>query len=682
MRFLKRSRRLRRTAARPRERKGIALFVSMFFVAGVGALALSAIYLTANADLLSKTYEKEDDLKYISEAALQIGKSELNFNPAALPNTSFVQLMNNKPMPTADGSFVPGLRVNLFVGPSGSTSGQFGRFASVVAEARDANGTGFVRRLELTQESFAKYAYWTNSENNASGGTIVFGGGDALWGPVWSNDTININSTGATFHDNVGTAAPTIVGASYGTFFKGYQVKQPRINLPTLTSLSSLSGLATVSGFNFTTPNTGNETAVLERIEFIAIDLDASGDSTGTAEGFFRVYKANSGKQHWLRGDFQSDSAHIPRADTVYNCGDWHRTNYPGLGSTDTMPKFFPWAAHYHSSSSNTWYDTVVARGMPGGLGALKIAANVAAARREADSVTSTSTFDDVLQTHANLRCYLGGDPHLVSVARTSALGYSAADIHKGGDDTTFTPTDQFGAWQLYSNSPPAAVTAARSLSQAKYLFPLYRGYNTNTKGVIYAGGTVGVSGVVRGVVTLYTPNTLVILDDLRYANDPANGVCIDIIGTISGANTIVADNGLNTPQAVKVSGTKIYRSMDDTPDLYLHDVVMALGTSFAVEDYDQNPDHALTCGTTQDGHGCLYLTGGLIQNNRGAVGTTTGTGYTKRYSYDRCAIVNPPPYFPTTGRFQDNRYYELDPVRVNSSVSGSIKQLFQSITP
>ena len=50
----------------------------------------------------------------------------------------------------------------------------------------------------------------------------------------------------------------------------------------------------------------------------------------------------------------------------------------------------------------------------------------------------------------------------------------------------------------------------------------------------------------------------------------------------------------------------------------------------------------------------------------RGAVGTSTGTGYIKRYSYDRCVITNPPPYFPTTGRFQDNRYYELDPVRFN----------------
>ncbi len=67
---------------------------SMFFVIGVGALAISSIYLSANATLLGKTYEKEDDLKYASEAALQIGKAELNFNPAALPNTSYVTLMN------------------------------------------------------------------------------------------------------------------------------------------------------------------------------------------------------------------------------------------------------------------------------------------------------------------------------------------------------------------------------------------------------------------------------------------------------------------------------------------------------------------------------------------------------------------------------------------------------------
>ena len=58
---------------------------------------------------------------------------------------------------------------------------------------------------------------------------------------------------------------------------------------------------------------------------------------------------------------------------------------------------------------------------------------------------------------------------------------------------------------------------------------------------------------------------------------------------------------------------------------------------------------------------------------------SSSGEGYVKRYSYDRCAVVNPPPYFPTTGRFLDNRYYELDPVRVKSS---TMSQLYKSLTP
>jgi hypothetical protein len=287
------------------------------------------------------------------------------------------------------------------------------------------------------------------------------------------------------------------------------------------------------------------------------------------------------------------------------------------------------------------------------------------------------ATLTTILQG-TGARCFLGGDPHLVAVGRTTTLGYTNAQIHKGGEDTTFTPTDQYGAWQRYTATPIGAITTRRGWD-AGYLYPLYRGFNTATKGVIYVGGTVGVSGTVRGLITLYSPNTIVILDDVRYANDPAKGVCLDILGTISGDNTTVADNSLNSPQPIRVSGSLLYRSLDDTPDLYLHDVVMALGTSFQVENYSTGPSNALSCQSTADGRGCLYLTGGLIQNNRGPVGLVSGEGYIKRYSYDRCAIVNPPPYFPTTGRFQDNRYYELDPVRVNST---NIRALYQSLTP
>ena len=40
------------------------------------------------------------------------------------------------------------------------------------------------------------------------------------------------------------------------------------------------------------------------------------------------------------------------------------------------------------------------------------------------------------------------------------------------------------------------------------------------------------------------------------------------------------------------------------------------------------------------------------------------GSGYAKRYQYDPCGATDPPPYYPTTGVFVKNRYYEMDPTR------------------
>ena len=50
-------------------------------------------------------------------------------------------------------------------------------------------------------------------------------------------------------------------------------------------------------------------------------------------------------------------------------------------------------------------------------------------------------------------------------------------------------------------------------------------------------------------------------------------------------------------------------------------------------------------CEAKTWGRGYLYITGGIIQNTCGAVGTGAGTGYVKRYSFDACAATEPPPY-------------------------------------
>jgi hypothetical protein len=358
----------------------------------------------------------------------------------------------------------------------------------------------------------------------------------------------------------------------------------------------------------------------------------------------------------------------------VDRCGDWHYAPpkpVPAGMQPDTALKFYPVSVH-----PQPWFRNQIDSGM------VSRGSTAAAAKAYADAEMA-STLTQILD-NPNARCFLAGDPHLVATDRVELAAkplpqigvYSAADVRKGGSDTTFTPKGKYGEWRLATQTTDIDTINTKRPWDGRYLYPLSRKYNANMKGVIYTTGNVGISGVLNGLVTLYSRGTIVILDDLRYANDPVKSVCHDILGMISDFDIVVADNAINTPPPTSTGANKKYFSLDDTKDFNLHAVTMSLGSSFRVQNFDQGPTDVNDCDGVNNGRGCIFLSGGLIQKSRGAVGTSTGTGYAKRYTYDHCAIVTPPPYFPTTGRFQDNRYLELDPQGFNAL------KYFQSITP
>jgi hypothetical protein len=648
-------------------RRGVALVFVLIFVVAMAALAMSSIFMAGNSTLLAKSYDKERSLKYAAEAALALGKSRVNSDPSALQlpvDSIFRVLLWQTVLKGADGQPLSGgVYVNVYVGPTGSTSGQSGRFSSIVAEARDGKGNGFIRRLELAQESFAKFAYWSNSETN-NGTTIYFGDGDELWGPVWSNDNISISGS-PRFHDLVATSGAIAPVKNTATFDKGFKEKQKKITLPATTVLDLLKGYAASGKFDFSASSnrgpSADENSVRDRLEFVAYDMGEKADSTDDYEGFVRRFTAKADVD--LRGDFPGNTD----SSKVKLCGDWHYSVPSATYATvDTGLKFYPVSVH-----NTAWFRTQMAAGITRKYPAQ---AGTAATTADAHSKKNVGIIMTTATEGVSARCYLAGDPHLVSVERDAAQGYSTLDIQKGGDDTTFTPVGKNGSWLQYTTSPdtqivrmrshPRGITNAGNATEAQYLFPLGRKYNNGAKGVIYEKGNVGVSGTVNGLVTLYAKGSVVFLDDVRYANDPATGRCHDILGIITDFDAVVAENALLEPVNVgkNAAGTVVTKNVDDTKDFYIHAVIMALGTSFRVENYSGGPTNVNDCDVTNNGRGCIYLSGGLIQASRGAVGLLDGHGYSKRYTYDRCAVVNPPPYFPTTGRFTDNRYIELDP--------------------
>lgn len=548
-----------------RSKDGVALLLVLLILVVVGVMAMAAVASSGSASLISMYEERQDLMESVADAGLEAGRGRLNSDKELFPDSGYVTLESNAPVKDGSGQVIPGMLRSTYAGPMGVSTGQYGVFGTVVTVTTLPNGTKVVRRSDLMQESFAKYAYFTNLE-----GEIQFGSGDQISGPVHSNDAIKIGTGGSKVvfrGPGSVTTARTISGKSGADFKDGYQEGVPRIEMPTTADLNKLKGYAQAGGTAFTAPNSGAGQAAL-RIEFLNI-----GD-----QGFFRVYQA-SRDPHLLMGDEN--------------------------GLTDSR------ICGYYDTGTNRF------------MSAFEMPNNQrTAALKRTDS-----------------RCYPMGDPRL-------------------NDNMLFDESSADGFWIKRGFSLPATVPAAiRNRPDYDYLFPLDPGYNANFKGVIHVTGRVAISGTLRGRVTLAGTSDIFIIDDMRYALGPGTQNCDDMLGLFAGADVVIADNSINTPQ--EIDGT--HRTLDDTSAEFLDAVVLAID-GFTAQNYGLGPNSAEPCGTINWGRGCLYLSGGVIQKERGGVGTTGGTGYLKRYSYDVCGFRRPPPYFPTTGRFARSRYFEVDP--------------------
>lgn len=567
------------------DERGIALVVALLVAVVVATISVGAAMLSTNAAAINRYNERISVLESAAEAGIEEARSAVNGNPALYPDSLFVTLENGVAVTDANNNPIPGVTRTTYVGPTGITSGQYGVFGSIVSIAQDDAGNQVVRRGEIRQESFAKYAYFTTIEGN-----IWFANNDQIWGPVHSNDRIRIYSSGATFHSTVVTGRD-IYHPQYGTFLQGYTEWAPTIPLPQTADLTKLQIQGAAGNTSFVGNTAGGHGEGTTRIHFMALDLNGDGDSTDANEGFIRVYQHLTNPE-WVTADIPGTGM-----DDSENCGDYHSGVFV--------------SANDHPAGGHNYITAL---------------------------------------TSASRRCYLGGSDELW-----------------GG----FVANDAMGGQWLQWPGPVSGLVAARP--DAQYLFPITRALNHNFKGVIYVQGKVVLSGTVRGKVTVAATDDIIIGDDIRYATDPGAGTCNDMLGMFSGDDIVIADNTINAP-VIPASGYGYY-SYDETDGEFIHGVVLALDI-FTVENYSSGSSSAQPCEGTPAGRGCIYLTGGIIQRQRGAVGLTSGRGYVKRYSYDQCAANDPPPYFPTTGHFVRSRIFEVDPVGFN------VANYYQMLTP
>ncbi|MGE0555058.1 MAG: hypothetical protein AB7R55_16635, partial [Gemmatimonadales bacterium] len=297
---------------------------------------------------------------------------------------------------------------------------------------------------------------------------------------------------------------------------------------------------------------------------------------------------------------------------------------------------------------------------------------------------------------NANHRCFLGGDPRLFTAVTGDTLLADSATVNAG------LTAGYGGRWIPRRLGAHASVTAVRNAiaagGDAEYWIPL--GKNPNFKGVLYVTGDVAISGRLRGRVSVVATGNLVLQDDFQYWTTPGTDCSEtgDIFGAMAVGNLVIQDNNLQTPFRVRnvgqTTGSGSYRGLyDDTPaDESYHMFLLALGNyggdipGIPVYSGPSSPAIPTITGERCAGapSGCIRISGGMALGRIDwwtywPVGYSNASGWAEAHAYDPCGASNPPPYFPTTGRYVKSRYYELDPVWLNQVGIGSYFAELQS---
>lgn len=654
------------------DRRGAALIFTLLISIAVAAMAIGALMVSSGAALSTRFTAREAAMQAAANGGLEIIRDSLNHGifDSLLPMNGYTTLVENEAVLDAYGNALPRTTRSLYVGRTGgrtggaATAGQYGsNFASALSVIRDQRGAVAARRMLMNQESWSKFAVAINDWP----GSAVYGCNESIAGPFHSNDVLRLQSGCSPKILFAGKA--TVVGAvsnqSSGNFTMGLQTGANPIEWPTPAKIALMQqfaadGDASGGDYDWVAPTTGSHVPGL-RIEFLTVDVNANGIIEWD-EGYMRVWKAkNLGDstlayvtgRRWPTvptGTYSNDPNMISR-----NCGGQVRMN----GTTLWLTARNVWDSVYSTTSGSSSTKRSYALD---GVRWLLSRGNTGTRRAPLDNVTPT-----------NVQCYLGGDPVLYQAT-------SGTDITPDSVSTD-TTGHGMGWWVKRRTGAHPSVSGLRA--DADYLIPL--GKNPNYKGVIFVQGDVAISGKLRGRTSVFATGNIILADDLLYHTPPgtqcdAEG---DIFGAIATINVLIADNNVQTP--FRVNST-LYGGYDDTPrDEQYHMFFMAAGdgtsgkgnfvTTGLISGVGPTPPYWLS-GTKNSSAtaevcssgpaGCIRITGGMAMGKVEYATYRTSSnpyGYAEAHTYDKCGASNPPPYFPTTGRFIENRYYEVDPV-------------------
>jgi len=189
------------------------------------------------------------------------------------------------------------------------------------------------------------------------------------------------------------------------------------------------------------------------------------------------------------------------------------------------------------------------------------------------------------------------------------------------GEDTVYLTFDEDSIKIRYEWNKLDTTVLTSSLAPNGVIFA--KNSVVRLKGNVKGQYTIGVSASTSGQGKVYLDDNIVYNKDPRtYPNSS------DLLGIVAKNHILITQNAANND------------------DITIHASIYSESYGFGAQNYDTRPVS-----------GDINLLGGIIQKNRQAVGTFSGTtithGFTKQYKYDDRLMMIYPPGFPGTERFE-----------------------------
>ena len=237
-----------------RNERGIALITVLLVALAVSGIALAAAMWTLNATLITKSGDRTATLNDIALAGLEEGRSQLNANPAVYPSTGYATLAAAAPVTDVLGNTVPNVRRPFTWGPTELPAANMAFTAPSSARCATPSVTRWCAGSRSIRRALPSSPISPTPKATSSSPTTTRSG-------VRSTRTIRSRfpSTGATFFDQVTTAASSIQGENNATFMGPAPKKNVApIAMPTTAAFPALQGRAAAAGMSFVSNLNGN----------------------------------------------------------------------------------------------------------------------------------------------------------------------------------------------------------------------------------------------------------------------------------------------------------------------------------------------------------------------------------------------------------------------------------------